>query len=189
MATKTKQAEAAANTTQRVYEVAKELGMSSGDLVTRVGELNLGWTVKSHLNQLTADQVSALKDALDGKKAAPKKAAPKKAAPKKAAPKKAAPKKAAPKKAPPKAGPAPKKAAPKKEPPKDTGAYQRVYAGDPKSAAREQEKAQTRASAGNSSDAPAGIGATVREHPLAAVGVAIGAGYLVGRLVRWVITR
>ena len=91
-----------------VYEIARELGVPSKDLVTAINAGGFDFTVKSHSSRLTPaqeKQVATLKvgkvKKSSAKKAAAKKAAPaKKAAAKKAAPaKKASEKKVAPKKA------------------------------------------------------------------------------------------
>ena len=101
-----------------VYEIARELGVPSKDLVTAINAGGFDFTVKSHSSRLTPAQEKQVATLKVGKvkKSSAKKAAAKKAAPaKKAAAKKAAPaKKAAAKKAAPAKKASEKKVAPKK---------------------------------------------------------------------------
>lgn len=60
----------------RVHELAKELGMKSGELIKAIAGANLGWEAKSHLTRLTGEQVGQARAAL-AKGAAPDKEAPK----------------------------------------------------------------------------------------------------------------
>src|SRR5690554_5912323 len=49
---------------QRVYEVAKELGLDRQVLVTKINELSLGFTANNYMTKLSPEEISELKAAL-----------------------------------------------------------------------------------------------------------------------------
>jgi translation initiation factor IF-2 len=51
---------------QRVYELAEELGFNRQELVTRINDLALGFSVNNYMTKLSPEEVSELKEALDG---------------------------------------------------------------------------------------------------------------------------
>jgi|GEM_PF-2414079 len=67
---------------QRVFEVAKELGLNRQELVTKINELSLGFTANNYMTKLSPEEVSELKAALGNSKKVETKVAetPKKAA-------------------------------------------------------------------------------------------------------------
>src|SRR5690554_2774216 len=67
---------------QRVFEVAKELGLNRQELVTKINELSLGFTANNYMTKLSPEEVSELKAALGNSKTVETKVAetPKKAA-------------------------------------------------------------------------------------------------------------
>ncbi|QDG54261.1 translation initiation factor IF-2 [Persicimonas caeni] len=50
---------------QRVYELAEELGFNRQELVTKINSLALGFQVNNYMTKLSPEEVSELKDALD----------------------------------------------------------------------------------------------------------------------------
>ena len=51
---------------QRVYELAEELGFNRQELVTKINSLALGFQVNNYMTKLSPEEVSELKDALEG---------------------------------------------------------------------------------------------------------------------------
>lgn len=58
---------------KRLYEIAKELDMSSSELQTKIEELGLDIPATNHLVSLSGEEASQLREALSEKKASPKK--------------------------------------------------------------------------------------------------------------------
>lgn len=53
---------------QRVYEVAKELGLKRQELVTKINDLSLGFTANNYMTKLSPEEISELKTALGNSK-------------------------------------------------------------------------------------------------------------------------
>ena len=159
----------------RVHEVAKELGLTSKEVLAHLEKI--GEAVKSHSSTIEESVAERVRSDLssNGKSAPAKKAAaPKKAAPKKdAAPKAAAPKAAAPKAAPAKAAPAkapaakPAAAAPKAAAPAPKAAAPAPKAAAPKAAAPAPKAATPAPKAEEPAAAPAAKPASAPEEPAA----------------------
>lgn len=127
---------------KRIHELAKEMGISSKELRTKITDLGFDWDVSNHMKVLTYEQQGELTDALSGKK---KKAPAKKAAAKKAPAKKAAAKKAPAKKAAAKKAPAKKAAAADEEAPKKAAKKPAAKRAAPKKAAADDAEAPKKA--------------------------------------------
>ncbi len=50
---------------QRVYELAEELGFNRQELVTKINDLSLGFSVNNYMTKLSPEEVSELKEALE----------------------------------------------------------------------------------------------------------------------------
>ena len=101
MATK-KSSKTTSTENKPVYAIAKDNGLQSKELIAKIAEWDLGWTVTSHANRLTPEQQEQVAAKLKPAKKAPakKKATAKKTTAKKTTAKKAPAKKAAAEKAP-----------------------------------------------------------------------------------------
>ncbi|MPZ69316.1 MAG: translation initiation factor IF-2 [Actinobacteria bacterium] len=119
----------------RVHEVAKELGLSSKEVLAHLEKI--GEPVKSHASTLEDDVADKVRSALGNGSQTKKKTTATKAAPKKAAPKKAPAKKTTAKKATAKKTTAKKSAAPKAAPKKATPAPEPKAAEAPAPAPKE----------------------------------------------------